>query len=245
MKKVFTPDTCRRLRNYVYLYRDPETGSVFYVGRGVGNRCFSHLADESDPKESRKVAIIKRLGYSGRSPIIDILQSGLSERGARLLEASAIDLIGLSILSNIVGGDHNGGLGRRSVSSIIDEQNARNVNVTHKAILIRINRRYREGMSLDELYDVTRGKWKVGPKCKRAEYALAVFEGVVKEVYKIKEWYPRIGRNQSRKQSVETEGRREFDGDVAPQSIRRKYLGKSVRDHFSRGSQNPIKYVNI
>jgi hypothetical protein len=243
--RVFAPDTSRRLKNYVYLYRDPETGSVFYVGRGVGNRCFAHLKDDSDPMEYRKVAIIRRLRNSARGPIIDILRSGLTEREARLLEASAIDLIGLSILSNIVGGDQGRGARRRSVQSIIDDQNARNVIVTHKAILIRINRKYREGMSSDELYAATRGRWKIGPRGDRAEYALAVFEGVVKEVYKIKEWNPRIGRNQSRKQSVRAEGRREFEGVIAPQSIRRKYLGKSVRDHFSRGSQNPIRYVNI
>ena len=40
------------------------------------------------------------------------------------------------------------------------------------------------------------------------------------------------------------EERFEFVGKLASKKIQNKYLGKSVRYYFTRGSQNPIKYVN-
>mgnify|MGYP003382716714 CR=1 FL=1 len=39
----FPPELFGRLENYVYRLIDPATGSTFYVGRGVKNRCFSHV----------------------------------------------------------------------------------------------------------------------------------------------------------------------------------------------------------
>ncbi len=38
--------------------------------------------------------------------------------------------------------------------------------------------------------------------------------------------------------------RYEFVGNLAPEHIQRKYIGKSVKAYFSPGAQNPIKYVN-
>lgn len=35
----------------------------------------------------------------------------------------------------------------------------------------------------------------------------------------------------------------EFVGRIAEDKIRNRYLGKSVRDHFSASSQNPIRYA--
>jgi len=35
----------------------------------------------------------------------------------------------------------------------------------------------------------------------------------------------------------------EFVGQVADESIRKKYVGKSVTSFYKRGEQNPIKYI--
>lgn len=59
---------------------------------------------------------------------------------------------------------------------------AKPVVVTDPALLIRINRLYRHHITPQELYEATRGVWKVGPRCTKAQYAFAVFEGVVREV---------------------------------------------------------------
>lgn len=45
-------------------------------------------------------------------------------------------------------------------------------------------------MDAEHLYDVTKGCWKVKiPYVSQTEYALAVVDGEVKEVYKIFEWF--------------------------------------------------------
>ena len=46
------------------------------------------------------------------------------------------------------------------------------VTVTEPALLIRIPKHYRPGMSHVELYDATRGVWRVGSKRERARLAL-------------------------------------------------------------------------
>jgi hypothetical protein len=37
----------------------------------------------------------------------------------------------------------------------------------------------------------------------------------------------------------------EFTGVLAPESLRAKYIGKSVAHYFPRGAANPIMYVNV
>lgn len=43
-----THDLENTLKYYVYVYIDPRNGEPFYIGRGKGNRMFSHLDDPSD-----------------------------------------------------------------------------------------------------------------------------------------------------------------------------------------------------
>ena len=50
-------------------------------------------------------------------------------------------------------------------------------------VIIKINKSYREGISETELYDVSRGCWKRKiASVEKADYALAVVYGIVKEV---------------------------------------------------------------
>ncbi|HIO04524.1 MAG TPA: GIY-YIG nuclease family protein, partial [Gammaproteobacteria bacterium] len=43
------------MKYYVYLLLDPITDEIFYVGKGKGNRVFSHLKDISDNDKVRKI----------------------------------------------------------------------------------------------------------------------------------------------------------------------------------------------
>lgn len=107
-------------------------------------------------------------------------------------------------------------------------------------MLIRINKLYRPGISSDDLYEATRRAWKVGTRRQAAEFACAVFQGIVCEVYQIGRWQrasPRTG--ESWKGS-----RWEFVGTIADESVRSKYLGRSVKSYLTRGARYPIAYVN-
>lgn len=44
---------------------------------------------------------------------------------------------------------------------------------------------------------------------------------------------------------LEITGRKEFLGRLAEESIRAKYVGKSVNEYFKQGNSNPINYINI
>ena len=120
------------------------------------------------------------------------------------------------------------------------------VTVTEPALLIRIAKLYRDRMTSEALYEATRGVWRVGDKKDVVSFALAVASGVVKEVFSVKQWHPAgTTHYQTRPlRDVQVAGRWEFTGAVAPDSVRSKYVGRSVAHYFSRGASNPVLYVN-
>jgi len=227
------------LKSYVYVYIDPRNAETFYIGKGKGNRLFSHLDDQSDTEKTARIAEILR---SGKEPQIDIIRYGLSDSEASLVEAATIDLIGKAKLTNRVAGYHKGSFGRITSQDLISILAAKPVEVCHKSILITINKLYRSHMSPLELYETTRGIWVVGIRRNKAEYAMAVTHGVVREVYRIERWYPAgTLEYQTRESSTfNKSGRWEFSGDIAYE-IRNQYVGYSV----GKAGQNPIRYMNV
>jgi hypothetical protein len=238
------PEVAERLGCYVYLYIDPRDEKPFYVGKGKGGRALSHL---SAAAESRKCAKLNELRSVGLKPRIDILAHGLrDEETAFRVEAAVIDLFGLDALTNEVRGWRSLQLGRIPLSELTTYYAAKPVDVIVAALLIRINRLYRHNMTPEELYEATRGVWKLGARCGKARYAFAVFEGVVREVYEIESWHaaattPYLTRDAAQ---LTTNGRREFTGRVADAAVRDAYVGGSVSDQFRPGSQSPVLYVN-
>ena len=117
-------------------------------------------------------------------------------------------------------------------------------DITDNIIIIKINKSYKPGMDADHLYDITRGCWKVSiPYASQADYALAVVYGEVKEVYKIFEW---VSALKERRKTIEfnaeiEKGRIIFKGEVASDDVRKKYLGKNVKELYKRGESNPVK----
>ena len=102
-------------------------------------------------------------------------------------------------------------------------------------------------MSPLELYEATRGVWSVGRPREEVRYALAVFEGVVREVYHVERWDPaRAASYKTRSLSLrELRDRWEFTGKVADTGIRSQYRGRSVQDYWKKGARNPFRYVNV
>ena len=58
----FSPDVARKVGHYVYLYIDPETEDVFYVGKGRGNRAFTHLEDDSEHEKVKRIRHLRSTG---------------------------------------------------------------------------------------------------------------------------------------------------------------------------------------
>lgn len=119
------------------------------------------------------------------------------------------------------------------------------MTVTDPALLIRISQLYRYGMPALDLYEATRGVWRLGPRRERAKYAFAVCEAIVREVYAIDSWHPAGTTSYKTRpaKDIKRRGRWEFVGRVAPAPVRARYIDRSVEAYFPRGAQNPFRYV--
>jgi hypothetical protein len=248
----FSSPVITELKYYVYIYSHPLTDEIFYVGKGKANRVFSHLEEQSD---SRKVQFIKELKAQGLQPKIEILIHGLDdEKVALRVESSIIDLIGINNLTNKQSGYKSAAFGRMTIDQVNALYNKQPIDIEEPAILIRINQAFRYSMTEIELYDYTRGRWKLNPeRAKSAKYGFAVYEGVVQEVYEITDWH-KAGTTFSTRQVNEDAGlntkdslvgRFEFVGNVAQKEIRDKYKFMSVGHYFRKGNSNPIMYLNM
>ncbi len=187
----FPAGVIEKLEYYVYLLIDPETDQVFYVGKGVGNRIFAHLnAAIADETPSDKLDKIRAIRAKGLEVNHIVHRHGLTEKEAFEVEAALIDYITLSELTNQVQGYNSDDRGRMNVAEVIAMYQAPVAEITEPVILITINRLFRRGMSAEELYEVTRGKWAIGTRRNKAKYAFAVNKGIIREVYGIERWLP-------------------------------------------------------
>ena len=101
------------LTYYIYLYGDPDTGKIFYVGKGRDNRHKIHLtyarndiAYNRNPYLTNK---IKKICRKGKSPLIHKIGRTNNEELAYKTEKKIIEKIGLKNLCNLA----EGGLGSR------------------------------------------------------------------------------------------------------------------------------------
>jgi len=245
---MFPPAVISKVGIYVYLYRDPRDGKIFYVGKGKGQRAFQHLVDEKDGVKRKKIQEIRSAGLE---PKIEILVHALKDDEMALkIEAALIDLIGVSQLANEVRGYDAISHGKMDVQELVALYDApRGIIRDQGILLIRINQLFRHGMGPEELYEATRGVWKIGARRNSVRHVLALYQGVVKEVYAVEGWEPANWRAYSfraeelkarEKQDVD---RWQFEGSVANEPIRSRYLGKDVSKYLLKGAMNPIQYV--
>ena len=117
----FPANIHKKLRNYIYAYYDPteNTGLPFYIGRGVGNRAFSHLK-ESHNSEVQKT--LSKLNDLGAKPKIRIIIHGLNLNEAKIAETASIALLGKDNLANLVKGSRSA-FTNASPREIIDHYN--------------------------------------------------------------------------------------------------------------------------
>lgn len=224
---------------------NPLDQSIFYVGKGKGSRALAHLEDSEKKSVAR---IIRAIRTSGAEPQIEILAHALpSAEVALQVEAAVIDALGIAGLANAVRRWRGAKFGRAPLSELVAQYTRKRASIREPAILIRVNRLYHHGMTATELYDATRSASVVGDRRDEAELAVAVFGGVVREVYRITQWLPAGSTFNGRwsGKPFRRDGRWEFVGVLAPDKLRLRYVNKYVGHLFTRGAQNPISYVNL
>ncbi|MCU0511186.1 MAG: hypothetical protein MUE40_01315 [Anaerolineae bacterium] len=240
LDEQFPQSVIEKIGYYVYLLLEPDSGQVFYAGKGTGNRIFQHRrAALATYHDTDKLDHIRAILASGREVEYQILRHGLTEKEAFEVEAALIDFIGLENLSNSVAGLYTDERGKMNMADLIAKYSALPVTITEAVILITINRQYYHGISAADLYEYTRGNWVIGLRGRTyANYGLAVFRGIIREVYHIRQWETTGNRSPGQK----TTRRWRFTGEVATHL--RHYVGGSVEHYYKTGAQNPIRYLN-
>jgi hypothetical protein len=254
MAEQFSPYVSEQLRSYVYVLRDPRDSTVFYVGKGTGNRVFAHvqnaLAAEVDTQLSLKLDRIRDIHDAGLEVRTEILRFGLTSNEAYEVEAVAIQLLEaqpVAELTNIVSGHHVGARGWMSTAEAVSVFEAPPApDITAPVLMIRPTQLWYPGMDDDELFEVTHGWWVLSPgRAEKATYVLSVSRGVVRAVFAPESW---------RAQQV---GDRGYASGAAkprwgflgsPASVNDNFveavLGTDVSRYFPKGAQNSVRYLN-
>lgn len=90
---------------FVYELTDPRCGSVFYVGKGKGNRPSDHERQARRGAPGRKCDRIREIIEAGQSPSVRIVKRFADELEAYAEEAMHIERIGIANLTNVcIGG---------------------------------------------------------------------------------------------------------------------------------------------
>ena len=246
--RAFPVGVAEQLDSYVYLYQDPNTEEVFYIGKGQGNRVFNHL-DEADDirRKSAKVERIRKIWHDELDVIVQIHRHSMTPEEALHVEASLIEIF--PDATNEVEGHHSSNIGARLVSDLISEKQREQVAFDFPIVLINIRKawlkiRPKATRTVDPglLYNHTRTAWAIQPsRHKKVKHAAAVAFGIIREVFEIDRWTP-ADVNADLTSRDSEDGRWMFDGRVATDKLH--LVGKAI-DHLQKpGAQNPIKWLD-
>lgn len=243
MTESFPSDVAAKLKFYVYRLIDPRNGETFYVGKGKGNRVFSHIraaegleGDEVDNKLRR----IREIRLAGFEVSHVIHRHGMDEPTAFEVESALIDAY--PGLTNIIDGFRGSDYGVMHAEEIIRRYAADPAVFRHRALLISVSRSAAER----SLYDATRYAWKLDVrKAKQAEVILATMQGLIVGAFVAHAWHEATAANfPGRAEGDGVPGRFGFVGAEAPDELKMLYVGKRVPDSYrKRGAANPIKYT--
>ena len=233
----FPQSVVERIGFYVYALRDPRDRSVFYIGKGTGNRVFQHAAAAvTSPLPSDKLDRIREIRSKDMDVVYEIIRHGMDEKEALAVESALIDWN--EGLTNKVAGHGAARQGLMTVPDIIAQYAAEPVTLTEPCILVIVNRLFERNMSPERIYEATRGEWVIGARRSKAQYALAVFRGIVRAAYRIEKWEPATALKPDQKQR----SRWRFTGTDATNL--HHLVGRDVTKYLGKASQNPIRYAN-
>lgn len=237
---MFPIEVINRLNYYVYRLIDPRNGQTFYVGKGTGNRVFSHVKGESgnDSDElSDKLKRIREIKNDGFEVAHIIHRHGLDEKTALEVEAALIDAYPEA--SNKVAGHYSDERGIMHALQVIEQYQAKEIDFQHRVLMISINRSATEA---DNVYEAVRYAWKLNAKkAQKSEFVLALQQGLVIGVFVPTKWVEATKSNFPGRE--DRPGRWGFIGEEAPDDIKKLYLRTRLPDSMrKKGAANPVRY---
>ena len=236
----FPREVTGSLNYYVYRLIDPRNGQTFYVGKGKGNRVFSHAKGEveNDRDElSEKLKRIREIKNDGFEVAHIIHRHGLNEKTAFEVEASLIDAYPEAF--NEVSGHYSDERGIMHAQQVIEQYQAKEIDFQHKVLMFNVNRTATEA---DNVYEAVRFAWKINTKkAEESEFVLALKQGLVIGVFEPTEWLEATELNFPGREDIP--GRWGFVGKEAPDEIKKLYLRKRLPDSMrKKGDASPFRY---
>ena len=245
----FSKELHPKIGYYVYLLIDPRDNSIFYVGKGQGDRIFAHakgaLKETEHSTLSPKIELIKEIIAAGEDVGYRIVRWNLEEDKAFEIESILIDLLANEDLKkngelkNKIDGRHSPNYGIKTpeeIEAILTRGNLNTSNLNDKLLSITLN----QSLVGPSLYERIRGNWKLNRKrVEKVDYVLAVYDGIIIGVFKPEKWeeVEDIAPN------VKKRHRLKFSGEIVEEKdILDKYLYKKLPAK-SKGNANPIKYL--
>ena len=197
--KYFSEKALQNLNGYyVYALIDPRDDKVFYIGKGIDNRVFSHEVEsgKSPDSEKKKLQTINAIENYGLQVKRILIHWGLTENEAFTAEAALINFLNYTDslqLTNIVAGHHvHESLSVENFETLYGAEPLSEADIKHNILVIKINKRYRRNMTSFELYEAVRGIWKASInsiKKRNIEYVFGVYNQLIVAVYKPDEWH--------------------------------------------------------
>lgn len=234
-----------KLEAYVYALIDPRDNLPFYIGKGRGNRVFSHVACAlEEPQISDKYdqirAIVTNEDKTKNKVGHLILRHGMPDETAFAVESALIDFCTVidQNSTNIVLGHGASAFGAMTSDEIIRKYQTEPLAEIEKGfVLININKTYKRAKGQKSYYEATKESWPISKsRICSLNYALSEYRGFIVEVFEISEWYEVHAPDKNGKQRI----RWGFNGRVAGDEVRSRYLNKSVQK--LQGAAFPIRY---
>ncbi len=253
MIEQFSQKTQEELKYYVYVLVYPKDNKIFYIGKGISNRVFSHINEAIlNPKETDKLEIIRAIKMTNLNVSHFIVRHGLEENEAILLESVLIDFLTfkdfkvVAKISNIVSGHHSFNQGIKTVDEceiLYNCEELKEEDIQQNVLVININKTFdnkrKKKNSIPiyvrpNIYEATRGWWVLDKnRAENSDYVLAEYKGVIRAIVKPERWV----------QDIENRGvkRWGFEGSkITSKEILDLYMNKEVPK--IRGMANPIRY---
>ena len=243
-KKMFKQNVKEALKCYVYALVDPRNSTIFYIGKGTGDRVFQHAtAAINEIDQSLKLETIKAIMAENKEVRYYILRHNLTEEVAYTVESTLIDLLTYpefnkeNLLTNIVSGHHQWDEGIKSVEelNILYDCPKIEIHKDHKLLLVSLNRSFYQTSAngvyqRPNIYEATRKAWRTSKKrVENITHVLGVYKGIVRSVIEVN----------SHSWTQDPKPRCCFEGKLLENS---PYLNKDVSD-YPFGSRGAIRYI--